>query len=399
MNAVQAFDPGRRLFVELVDVGLLAEYVLFVGVRLRLANAVRVMRLVVEDEDVLLSADGPPQHSSDHRGVALDVFLRFDEDALEISAGIELLVEDVEKARRALPRELVQRQVPFAARGGRLRADVDELADSPSNAGLHHFRAHAAGLHRLRLEDVPVRDEHAPALQVRHQVRRNDVARAVQTRVSPLWIKFSEAAADRHVWAGDKDDVRVIRVGVSMDLVENAPRGEHRHDGRLAAAGGHLARVACERFDAFRAALVARLVGRNVDSLEKVTPRFYQKDDGFSHLELREEQPFLAAVPPPVFQQLQRRPGDARPSLDPPLPDAVANEVHESKLDALSDGRAFRACILPRRPVEVVRRPPARVPPRLGSFLDQPMLRRLVEGGTNDRLRDFEFGHVQTSSG
>ena len=56
----------------------------------------------------------------------------------------------------------------------------------------------------LRLEHVPVGHEHAPLRQSRHQVRRHQVASAVDAGVPELGVELGEAVADRDVRTDDQ---------------------------------------------------------------------------------------------------------------------------------------------------------------------------------------------------
>ena len=119
MNPVQPIDPYRRFLEELFA---LIVVVFFVAV-LWLPDAVCVMRLVVEYEDVLLPADFPADHAVHHRRVALDVFVRLDAYALEASVFVLFLAKNLEQPRRDLPFQFIWRKVTSAPRRGRFCAD------------------------------------------------------------------------------------------------------------------------------------------------------------------------------------------------------------------------------------------------------------------------------------
>ena len=134
-----------------------------------------------------------------------------------------------------------------------------------------------------------------------------------------LRIELCEPASDRDVRTDDQHDVRVRRVRMTMDLVEDAPGGEHAHDRGLAAARRHLARVPLKSLDAVGSLGVARLVERHIDPLKEIATRLVQKNDRLDGFELREEQALLAAVAAPVLQQLQRSASHAGPALGAPV--------------------------------------------------------------------------------
>jgi hypothetical protein len=146
---------------------------------------------------------------------------------LERAVAIVLLFEHVQHPGVHLPVVLVGGQVPPSARRGRLRPNADVLAVAFPHTRLQHLGAHTARLHLLRLEHVPVGDEDAPLGEIRHQVRRHQIARAVQARLSLLGIQLAEPAPDRHVRADDEDDVGVAGVAAVVNFVEDAPGGQH----------------------------------------------------------------------------------------------------------------------------------------------------------------------------
>ena len=62
VDPVEPLDPDGGFLVELLRLVLLAEQIALLLVRLVLADAVGVMRLVVQDQDVLLAADLPAEN-------------------------------------------------------------------------------------------------------------------------------------------------------------------------------------------------------------------------------------------------------------------------------------------------------------------------------------------------
>jgi hypothetical protein len=88
-----------------------------------------------------------------------------------------------------------------------------------------------------------------------------------------------------------------------VNLIENAPRGDHPHDGGLPRTRRHLAGIPTKGLvPALSLLLIAGLVQRNLDPLHKITPRFIEKDDRFGCFELSEEEPEAAAIPSPIAQ-------------------------------------------------------------------------------------------------
>ena len=127
-----------------------------------------------------------PRIAVDQRGVALDVALARDlAHASALPSLSRLLVDHFEQPEpRPAASILLRRQIPPSARRRRLRADVIDLRASRAGPALTTRRADAAGLRRLRLEHVPVRDEHVPLREIRHQVRRHEIARAIEARLA-----------------------------------------------------------------------------------------------------------------------------------------------------------------------------------------------------------------------
>jgi len=206
----------------------------------------------------------------------------------------------------------------------RLLADGDLLAHPHRRAGPRDLCALSAHLDRLRLEDMPVRDQHAALGEQRHEMGRDEVPRAVEARLASLGVELREPVADGDVRADGEHDLGEARVGSMRDLVQDAPGGHHSHDRGLAAPRRHLACVAAERPRA-----ISGLVQRDSDALQKVRARLREKDDRLDGLDLREEEAMPAALAPPVIEQLQRRARDAGIALRPPLPDPRAQVVDE----------------------------------------------------------------------
>ena len=166
-----------------------------------------------------------------------------------------------------------------------------------------------------------------------------------------------------------------------MNLVEDAPRGDHPHDGGLAGTRGHLAGIAAERpVPTFGPLLLAGLVQRNVDPLREITPRFVEEDDRFGGFELGKEEPKTATLAPPVVQQLQRRGRDAGITSGSPLLDARSNQADQLQLDSGALWNGGAGGILRNRIRIVVDRGSTAGPLfRLGSLFKTPIMGRLLE--------------------
>ncbi len=291
------------------------------------------MRLVIHHKDVLLPADFPPQDTVDQRRVALDVPDGFHRHGDQITFLVPVLLQHRQQSRRDLPLEFVLREIPFPARGGRLRADADGFLRAQRHARFRDLGADATGLHSLRLKHVPVRRQHLALRQQRHQMRRHEIARPVQARFAEFGVKLGEPAANRHVRANHQHHIRESAVALAVDLVQNAPCGEHPHHRRLAAAGGHLAGVPEKAVEALRPLVLADFLAGNLDALQKIRARFTQKDDRLRRLQLREEQPLLPPVPSPPLQQLHRRPRHTRIALPAPRLHLGADAIDQLQLD------------------------------------------------------------------
>jgi hypothetical protein len=200
-----------------------------------------------------------------------------------------MLLHDRQQTRGHLPIQVFLGEIPGAARGRGLRGDGDRLFRPDGHPGLDDLRANASGLHGLGLEDVPVGDEDAPLGQERHQVRRHKVPGAVQARLALLGLQLAQAIPDGHVGADDEHHVGEAPIAPVVDLIQDAPGGEHAHDGRLPATRGHLAGVAKEPGVALLPLLVAQLFPRHLDALAKVSARLDEEDDRLSRFALRVE--------------------------------------------------------------------------------------------------------------
>ena len=245
-------------------------------------------------------------------------------------------------------------------------------------------------MHSLRLEEVPVGNDHPSPCEQCHQVRRHEIPCAVQARLPSRRIELAQAITDGHIRTHDENDVRETRVAAAIDFVENAPPSEHAHDGGLARPRRHLGRVTEETGVAGCFPFVARLVSRNLYALAEIGTRFREEDDGLRRLELSKEKAFLAAVATPPLQELQRGSRHAWISIAAPRLHALANLVDQSHLnggstDACRGGlqRLFWiAVVVDGRPSSVA---------QFGrlSLGDVPVTCRRIERGIDDRFGDL----------
>src|SRR2546425_11737221 len=183
MDAVEPFDPDRRLAA--ID---LSELVLVFGLdRVGVADAIRVVRLVVEDQDVAFPSDVLPENAFDQSTI------RFD---------------------------------PALNDPGADTADLVQIL----------WRKH-----------VPVADQHMSLADIAHQMRWDEVARPVEARLAPMWVELLEPVANRDIGTEDEDNVGEPFVAAIRGLFEDAPRREPGHDRGPAAARRHLGCIADER--------------------------------------------------------------------------------------------------------------------------------------------------------
>ena len=176
VHTVQPFDPNRRLpagnFL-LFFVLLVIEKVVFLVLHLG-RNAVRVVRFVVDHQDILLAA-GPAENARHQRCVAFDVASGADQRPLQESFVRALFLHHFQRA---------------AGNPGFIRGEVEITASARRGGALpdvHPFRArlrHAAPVHPraaglAQLEIVPVANDHPAAPEVRHHRLGHQVARAI----------------------------------------------------------------------------------------------------------------------------------------------------------------------------------------------------------------------------
>ena len=263
---------------------------------------------------------------------------------------------------------------------------------SCDHARLAHLGADAPGVDGLGLEDVPVGHDHLALGEQWHQVRGDEVAGPVEAGLAPLRIQLAEPVADRHVGADDQDHVGEPGVGAVIDLVQDAPGGQHPHHGRLARARGHLAGVSDEPAVALGLLGVAGLVAGYNNPLSEIGAGLGEEDDRLGRFALGEEQPAVAAVAGPPLEQLQGRPCHPGIAGIPPGVDPLAEQV-----DQLQFGRD--AADLPLRvlglgiAVEVHRLPPLLATLRRFPLDDVPVSAGHVERRVQDRLGDLVAAH------
>src|SRR5207249_2751611 len=116
-------NPDRRLADELVPVLRFSEHVFQLVLQGLAADAIGVMRFVVEDEDVLLAADFTPEDPVDEGGITLDVTQGLDLDLAQVALPVAVLFEHGEEPGGELTIQLLLREVAPATRGRRPGAD------------------------------------------------------------------------------------------------------------------------------------------------------------------------------------------------------------------------------------------------------------------------------------
>ena len=102
-------------------------------------------------------------------------------------------------------------------------------------------------------------------------------------------VDFRQPVLDCDVGADDEHRVGKARVVSSCDLVQDAPRRKHRHDGRFTGAGRHLAAKPLENGEALSLTPVARFIERDGNALQIIGAGFVEKNDRFRRFELSEK--------------------------------------------------------------------------------------------------------------
>ena len=102
--------------------------------------------------------------------------------------------------------------------------------------------------------------------------------------------------------------------------------------------------------------LRARLIDRNVDSLQEVRTRLGEEDNRFGRFHLGEKQPMPTPFPAPIPQQLHRCPSHSALSAQrqrPPLGKLVADSVDQFELDGRSGVRSIIQSFASGRPIKI----------------------------------------------
>src|SRR5262249_25197452 len=196
VDSVEAVYPDRRLPVELVLVLHFAEKILDLAIGVLTADAVCVVSLIVEYEDVLFPAHLAADDAVHEGRVALHVADRLHPYLAEVTLSVAVLTKHAEQPGRELPVQLLLCEVPAVTRGGRAGANRDRLHGPHRNTGSRHLRTPPACRHGLWLEDVPVGDEHSALGEVGHQMLGHQVSRAIEAGVSLAGVQLAQAAPD-----------------------------------------------------------------------------------------------------------------------------------------------------------------------------------------------------------
>ena len=396
VDAVEAVDPHGRFATEFFVVVILAEMVLHVFIRFSSPDAIGMMCLVVHDQDVAFTSDLAPENAFHQLGVTFDVANRLHQYRHEVSLPVTLLFDDGDQTGGPMHLESIQGQVAFSAQSRRFEPDADGFPRPQLPPGAKHLRRLPRNLDVLRLKYVPVRDKDASPRKLRQEVRRNKIARTIETCFSALRFEFLKSVADRHVGTDYEHHVRVARVAPAGDLVENAPCRQHSHHCRLAGSGRHLARVATKSFHSFSHCVRAWLVEWDVDPLKEIFSRFGKKNDRFSSFKLRKKQPMPTPFPAPVAHQLHASPGYAALTAErqtPPLGELGANSVDQLEFDGRSGVRPVVLRHASRRPIKIHGWPSARTLLRRVVFRDAPISLGFFKRGVEDRLGNFVCVH------
>ena len=168
VDPVETVHPDGGLPEEFLDLLLFPEKFPLHLLRLGFADAVGMVGLVVEHEDIPLPTDLAAEHAVDEGCVALDILDRLDDHLSQVPLLVLVLGLHLDETGRDLPVQFRGGEVPLPAGRRGLHSDGDRLLDTDGNPGLHHLRAHAAGLDPLGFEDVPVGDQHPPLVEVGH---------------------------------------------------------------------------------------------------------------------------------------------------------------------------------------------------------------------------------------
>ena len=133
LDSVEAIDPHRRLFaVGAIGFVVADEVAVFVAVY---SQAIGVMRLVVDDEDILFAAEIAPQNAAHDGGVAFDIFFGFDDGGFQIAFVVEFFTNHAQNAERFFGAVIVERQPAFALRHRGFFADMRDFAHDNAPSG------------------------------------------------------------------------------------------------------------------------------------------------------------------------------------------------------------------------------------------------------------------------
>ena len=295
--------------------------------------------------------------------------------------------------------ESIQGQVALSTQSRRFASDADGLPGPQLTPGAEHLCSLPRDLDVFWFKYVPIRDEDASSRELWHEMRRNKITRAVKARFATLRLKFLQSVADRNVWADYEHYVRIARIVSVSYLVENAPCRQHSHNRRLAGAGRHLAGMASKRQHSLSLCLRARLIDRNVNSLQEVRARLGEKDNRFGRFHLGKKQPMPTPLPAPISQQLHRCPGHAALAAQrqwPPLGEFVANSVDQFELDGRSGVRPIIQRFASRRSIKIHGGPSAGTLLRRIELRYAPICLGFLERRVEDRLGNFVRVHGST---
>ena len=342
LDGLDARQPDPRLLKVLLGLGSLidVERALFVFGR----RGVAVVRLVVEDHDVLRIAEDPadsPDHLRRRLPEAFIVAVRAGQNSLRERGGLNLLPPD------------------------------EGVVVGHENRG--------------RLEPIE--------LVGGHEVHRPVIVAGI------VRVEDPESVADRDPGGDDEEPVAepaVLRVG---GLVERLPGDEHRHQDGLAGARGHLER------EPRQPAVVDGVLG--ADDIERLRVArllggLGQVDKGLGCLELAEEKAAITVFGAPMVDQVAAGRRDMRVVLDPPPLDRLADLVDDliGLLTRRSPERVHRQLrrrlLWPSDRNEELRGSAAweDLAGDLTVIRGREMARRLVERRVDDRVPNRPLGHV-----
>jgi hypothetical protein len=412
VNTVQSFDPdgGFPLGVFVIFFNVFGHQVQLLVVGWLVGDAVGVVSLVVEHQNVLLAANLAPQNPLYPGSFALDPAKGDDFGGFQVAL---LVIFFAPFSHAELPQSDllpvgIEVEVALASGGGIFVADADEFGGLDGNADLDDFGGGiASGLGRAALKHMPVGHQHAPSPQAIHQAGGHQVTGAVEAGFAVFGIEFGEAIANGHVGADNQHHIGEAGIAAIVDLVQDAPGCQHAHYRRFTRTRSHLAGVPLEGANARFPLPLGGFIGGNGQALEEVGTGFGEEDDGLDGFALGVEQSPLSLVVVPVLKQFQGGAGDAGVALRSPaihhFPDAVDQHhvVGVESSGLMPGGELFAgqqnviagipgAGLLAGRIHDGGSAPIAEL--GLLSFLDEPVAIRLLEGGVEDGGIDF-VGH------